>query len=83
MVLKMVVAGVIGYPAKKLHPAANAPLAIASFPSRKNRVMTTLPGEKEILITILIMDIGHFLLVYFRGDPTNPDGKNLCEAIPI
>jgi hypothetical protein len=32
-VLKMVVAGVIGYPAKKRHPEAIAPQATASLPS--------------------------------------------------
>jgi hypothetical protein len=31
--LKIVVAGVIGYPAKNLHPEAIAPHATASFPS--------------------------------------------------
>ena len=31
----MEVAGVIGYPAKKVHPAAIAARAIASLPSRK------------------------------------------------
>jgi hypothetical protein len=38
-VLKMVVAGVIGYPAKKRHPEAIAPHATASFPSIKDRGM--------------------------------------------
>jgi hypothetical protein len=41
MVLKMVVAGVMGYPAKKLHPAITAALAIASFPSIKDVVTET------------------------------------------
>jgi hypothetical protein len=31
----MVVAGVIGYPAKKRQPAATAPRAIASLPSNR------------------------------------------------
>jgi hypothetical protein len=35
----MVVAGVIGYPAKKRHPAATAPRATASLPSNKVRDM--------------------------------------------
>jgi hypothetical protein len=36
MALNTVVAGVIGYPAKKRHPAAMAPRAMASFPSIKH-----------------------------------------------
>jgi hypothetical protein len=39
MVFKMLVAGVIGYPAKKLQPASHAALAITSFPSRKDIAM--------------------------------------------
>jgi hypothetical protein len=40
MVLNMVVAGVMGYPAKKRHPEATAPHAIASFPSmRQNPIL--------------------------------------------
>jgi hypothetical protein len=39
MVLKMVVAGVMGYPAKNRHPAANAPRAMASFPSIKQNAI--------------------------------------------
>jgi hypothetical protein len=39
MVFSMVVAGVIGYPAKKRHPAATAPRATASFPSSKVKDM--------------------------------------------
>jgi hypothetical protein len=35
MVLNMVVAGVMGYPAKKRHPETTAPQAIASFPSMR------------------------------------------------
>jgi hypothetical protein len=35
MALSMVDAGVIGYPAKKRHPAATAPRATASLPSNK------------------------------------------------
>jgi hypothetical protein len=41
MALNMVVAGVMGYPAKKRHPAATAPQAIASFPSmRQNPIFS-------------------------------------------
>jgi hypothetical protein len=39
MVFNMVVAGVIGYPAKKRHPAATAPRATASLPSSKVKDM--------------------------------------------
>jgi hypothetical protein len=39
MLAKTVVAGVMGYPAKKEQPAAMAPLAIASFPSIKDKAI--------------------------------------------
>jgi hypothetical protein len=43
MVLNMVVAGVMGYPAKKRHPETTAPQAIASFPSiRQNPILILL-----------------------------------------
>jgi hypothetical protein len=42
-VLKMVVAGVIGYPAKKPHPEAIAPHATASFPSIRLKGIYILP----------------------------------------
>jgi hypothetical protein len=39
MLAKTVVAGVMGYPAKKEQPAAMAPLATASFPSIKDKAI--------------------------------------------
>jgi hypothetical protein len=43
MFVKIVVAGVIGYPAKKRHPDAIAPRTIASFPSIRQRGISLSP----------------------------------------
>jgi len=43
MVLKIVVAGVIGYPAKNRHPEFTAPQAIASLPSIKDNGISRPP----------------------------------------
>jgi hypothetical protein len=44
-VLNIVVAGVIGYPAKKRHPEATAPQAIASLPSIRQKAIVTPPDR--------------------------------------
>jgi hypothetical protein len=47
MLLKIVEAGVIGYPAKKLHPALMAALAMASFPSMNSNPMEVPIGHEQ------------------------------------
>jgi hypothetical protein len=45
MVLYTVVAGVMGYPAKKRHPEWIAPQAIASFPSKREEAISIPPFQ--------------------------------------
>jgi hypothetical protein len=45
----MVVAGVIGYPAKKLHPAAAAPQPMASLPSKSEYAIQNLLKKKPLV----------------------------------
>jgi hypothetical protein len=49
----MVVAGVMGYPAKNRHPALRAPQAIASLPSNNEKGMLEPPGMRCCLSHVL------------------------------